>query len=317
MIAKYGDCMTKGFTGDRVAEALTVDGVDMGVIYGPEFDMWIDFIDPEMQAAMARAVQPLGPRCARSPTITCIISVTRPALRRGRAVEEITVRLRTPRRPLVLDPPQHIQPAATSATRYYDPIWDLLARSRLRLRHARVHGSQWAFRSGTIAARASPSGIPRCTDRGHGRLPVDDRARRVRAASPACGSPTWKPAAAGCRRGCTASTSISSSPARVPDLPMNATEYFKRNCWISTECEDKFVADVMRWLGDDHIVYESDFPHPDSKYPHTVEHFLAWTRSIDRRTKRKILWDNAVDLYRFPPEYLPEIGVSSKAAAGR
>ena len=29
MIAKYGDCVTTGFRGDKVAEALTVDGVDV------------------------------------------------------------------------------------------------------------------------------------------------------------------------------------------------------------------------------------------------------------------------------------------------
>ena len=79
-----------------------------------------------------------------------------------------------------------------------------------------------------------------------------------------------------------------------------------RNCWISTECEDPFVADVIRWLGDDHIVYETDFPHPDAKFPHATEEFL-WLEpeliSID--SKRKILWDDAIDLYRFPESMMP------------
>ena len=56
---------------------------------------------------------------------------------------------------------------------------------------------------------------------------------------------------------------------------MSATDYFQRNCWISTECDDQFVADVIRWMGDGHIVYETDFPHPDSKYPAATDHFLA------------------------------------------
>ena len=68
-----------------------------------------------------------------------------------------------------------------------------------------------------------------------------------------------------------------------PELTMSATEYFRRNCWISTECEDRFVADVIRWLGDDHIVYETDFPHPDSKYPHATDHFLASAPGSDLR----------------------------------
>jgi len=85
---------------------------------------------------------------------------------------------------------------------------------------------------------------------------------------------------------------------------MSATDYFRRNCWISTECDDRFVADVIRWLGDEHIVFETDFPHPDSKYPHATEHFLALD-VVDPGSKRKVLWDNAVDLYRFPPGTLP------------
>ncbi len=87
---------------------------------------------------------------------------------------------------------------------------------------------------------------------------------------------------------------------------MSATDYFRRNCWISTECEDPFVSDVIRWMGDDHIVFETDFPHPDSKYPHATDEFFALLPDqISDDSKRKVLWDNAVDLYRFPDSHLP------------
>jgi predicted TIM-barrel fold metal-dependent hydrolase len=53
-------------------------------------------------------------------------------------------------------------------------------------------------------------------------------------------------------------------------------------------------------------VFETDFPHPDSKYPHATDHFLdLLPELISEESKRKILWDNAVDLYRFPDGYLP------------
>jgi predicted TIM-barrel fold metal-dependent hydrolase len=101
-----------------------------------------------------------------------------------------------------------------------------------------------------------------------------------------------------------------------PELTMSATDYFRRNCWISTECEDPFVADVIRWFGDGHILYESDFPHPDSKYPHTVETFLGLRPDlISDDSKRKILWDNALDFYRFPSGYLPEVAAPAGATA--
>ena len=101
-----------------------------------------------------------------------------------------------------------------------------------------------------------------------------------------------------------------------PDLTMSVTDYFKRNCWITTECEDPFVADVIRWFGDDRILWESDFPHPDSKYPHTVQHFLDLRPDlISDESKRKIMWDNAVAFYDFPEGYLPEVKEQASATA--
>jgi predicted TIM-barrel fold metal-dependent hydrolase len=95
-------------------------------------------------------------------------------------------------------------------------------------------------------------------------------------------------------------------------LSMSAMDYFKRNCWISTESEDRFASDVVRWMGDDHIVFETDFPHPETKFPHAVEIFLD-LEELTAETKRKVLWDNAVDLYRFPQGYLPETFVDAEA----
>ena len=97
---------------------------------------------------------------------------------------------------------------------------------------------------------------------------------------------------------------------------MSATDYFVRNCWISAESEDPYVADVIRWLGDSHIVFETDFPHPDSKYPRATEHFLnLLPDQISDESKRKILWDNAVDLYRFPEGTLPTVLAEGSARA--
>jgi len=58
-------------------------------------------------------------------------------------------------------------------------------------------------------------------------------------------------------------------------------------------------------IGDDHIMFITDFPHPDSKYPKAVETFLANDRVSDE-SKRKILWDNTIDFYRFSDEMLPD-----------
>ena len=37
MVETYGEIAVKGFTGDRVAQALAVEGIDLAIIYGPEY----------------------------------------------------------------------------------------------------------------------------------------------------------------------------------------------------------------------------------------------------------------------------------------
>ena len=80
-----------------------------------------------------------------------------------------------------------------------------------------------------------------------------------------------------------------------PDLTMKATEYFKRQCYVSVECDEEFAKQVVEWLGDDKIVFSTDYPHLDSKYPHAVERFLELP--LTDETKGKLLWDNCARLY--------------------
>jgi predicted TIM-barrel fold metal-dependent hydrolase len=48
-------------------------------------------------------------------------------------------------------------------------------------------------------------------------------------------------------------------------------------------------------FGCDQLVFSTDYPHGDSKYPHAVESFLKLNLSDDN--KRKILWDNCARFY--------------------
>ena len=53
-----------------------------------------------------------------------------------------------------------------------------------------------------------------------------------------------------------------------------------------------------RAIGDDRIVFSTDFPHGDSKFPQAVESFLELP--ISEESKRKILWDNCAAYYGLP-----------------
>jgi predicted TIM-barrel fold metal-dependent hydrolase len=79
------------------------------------------------------------------------------------------------------------------------------------------------------------------------------------------------------------------------DLTMAPSAYFKRQCFVSVECDEEPVKHVIDAIGDDRIVFSTDFPHGDSKFPHAVEAFMRLP--ISEASKRKILWDNCAAYY--------------------
>jgi predicted TIM-barrel fold metal-dependent hydrolase len=85
---------------------------------------------------------------------------------------------------------------------------------------------------------------------------------------------------------------------RRPDskLTMKPSEYFTRQCFVSVEADEDFVKQVIDYMGDDTIVFSTDWPHGDSKYPHAVESFMKLP--ISDESKRKILWDNCARYYQ-------------------
>lgn len=61
------------------------------------------------------------------------------------------------------------------------------------------------------------------------------------------------------------------------------------------ECDEVPVKYVIDAIGDDRIVFSTDFPHGDSKFPRAVASFLELP--IAEESKRKILWDNCAAYY--------------------
>ncbi len=53
---------------------------------------------------------------------------------------------------------------------------------------------------------------------------------------------------------------------------------------------------VTQLIGDDNIVYSTDYPHGDSDFPHAVDELLE-LKGLSTETKKKILWDNCARLY--------------------
>lgn len=79
------------------------------------------------------------------------------------------------------------------------------------------------------------------------------------------------------------------------ELSLRPSEYFKRQCWLSVECDEEPARHTVDALGDGNIVFSTDYPHGDSKYPESVDKFL--TLPLSEQAKRNILWDNCARLY--------------------
>jgi predicted TIM-barrel fold metal-dependent hydrolase len=79
------------------------------------------------------------------------------------------------------------------------------------------------------------------------------------------------------------------------ELTIQPSDYFRRQCYVSIEAdEDPAWATVKEGLTD-RLVFSTDFPHPDSKYPASVDRLLKL--EISDEAKKMILWDNCATLY--------------------
>lgn len=82
-----------------------------------------------------------------------------------------------------------------------------------------------------------------------------------------------------------------------PELKLEPLEYFQRQCFGAVECDEITAKNLPDFGLEDNIVFSTDYPHLDVKYPHAVESFLKLPFSDT--TKRKYLWDNCARLYGF------------------
>ena len=80
------------------------------------------------------------------------------------------------------------------------------------------------------------------------------------------------------------------------DLTTKPSDYFKKQCFVSVEPDEAGVKYVIDYIGTDRLVFSTDYPHGDSKFPHAVDSFLRL--GITQEDKRKILWDNCAEFYK-------------------
>lgn len=86
-------------------------------------------------------------------------------------------------------------------------------------------------------------------------------------------------------------------------LDLKPSEYFHRQGW-ATFIEDKIAIDLLEYIGEDRLMWSNDFPHDEGTYQESEAIVNRLIGHLPDRTKRKLLHDNAADLYGF--EHAPE-----------
>ena len=314
MIEKYGDVVNRGFDGASVAESLKVEGVDLAVLYGPGYDMWLDGIDPDLQAGMARAYNRWSEEMRETSGGVILAAGPVPLNDITRAVEEVHYAYENLGTRCFWARPNPFN-QRTLGDRYYDPLWEVLQDLDVSFATHEFMGL-----AGTSAGCERFSSFVEwhsCVHQMEAQMAmlamivngVYERFPRLRVAYMEAGS-AWLPSwlhrikehveLAGW--------------LETPECTKEPIEYFKQTCWVATECDEELVYHVIDEMGDDRILFETDYPHPDSKFPNAVTTFLGQKRLSDE-SKRKILWDNAMNFYRFPETHLPTKFEEAKAAS--
>lgn len=83
-------------------------------------------------------------------------------------------------------------------------------------------------------------------------------------------------------------------------LPLTPWEYFRRLFVGCFWFERTNLAATIAALGAECAQFETDFPHPTCLYPDPREQISAVAEALDSYTRRRVLQDNAVELYRIP-----------------
>ena len=83
-------------------------------------------------------------------------------------------------------------------------------------------------------------------------------------------------------------------------LKLKPSEYLKSGryfCSIERQEGEEMYRMVSGFLGEDVLMYASDYPHSECQFPNSIDNILAW-QSLKPQTQQKLFWDNANRFYR-------------------
>ncbi len=88
------------------------------------------------------------------------------------------------------------------------------------------------------------------------------------------------------------------APRARDALALRPSEYFRRQMYATTWFERRDLASIVAAVGEDNVMFETDFPHPTCLYPDPLKTAAETMRDLSPAVQRKILGETAQRLYR-------------------
>jgi predicted TIM-barrel fold metal-dependent hydrolase len=83
------------------------------------------------------------------------------------------------------------------------------------------------------------------------------------------------------------------------ELKLKPSEYWHRQMYASFQ-QDQAGIDSLDKIGEDNVLWGSDFPHPDGVWPDSQEFLQRQMGHLPESRRCKIVYENAAKLYGFP-----------------
>lgn len=79
------------------------------------------------------------------------------------------------------------------------------------------------------------------------------------------------------------------------ELVTKPSDLFKRQIWATFQ-DDHVAMELIPFFGEGHLMWASDYPHPDSVWPHSRQAIERQMGHLSPELRRKLTHDNAADL---------------------
>ena len=87
-------------------------------------------------------------------------------------------------------------------------------------------------------------------------------------------------------------------------VPRSASDYWRQSCWMGASFPGPADVEALGTIGLDRFMWGSDYPHDEGTPPYTVAHLRLLFSDWSEADLRKILAENAAELYDFDLEAL-------------